>query len=169
MYWLTRPPYWRWLAAACVVAVAAYMDLSGPPTELYPFVAHGAESGETVVVEWRPVPSGFLPPPGETTGVAGRALVAGTPLVPGLLRSALSPPADWWAVPTDLPALAAAGSEVLISTQAPNLQVSGIVVAPSAETGFGSSSAGLVAIPLDQAAAVAAALAEGRATILVRP
>ncbi len=169
MLWLTPPPYWRWLAAAALIAVAAYMDLSGPPMEKYPFVAEAVGSGEPIVVEWRDVPRGMLPPPGGLSGAAHEPLVAGTPLVNGLLETASTVPADWWAVAVELPATATAGSDVMITTRAPSLQVVGIVVTPPTGSGFGPVSPGLVAFPPDQAAPIAAALAEHRATILVRP
>ena len=169
MFWLTRPPYWRWLAAAALVAGAAYMDLSGPPTERYPFVAEAARAGEPVLVEWRDVPRGVLPRYGDVSGVAGRALDAGTPIVNGLLSSASAVPSDWWAIAVELPSSAVAGSDVMITTRSRDLEAIGIVVTPATEGGFGSLSTGLVAFPPDRAAAVATALAERRATVLVRP
>lgn len=169
MFWLTRPPYWRWLAAAAVIAAAAYMDITGPPNESYPFVAEDVRSGEAVVVDWREVPRGVLPRHGETSGVAGQSLTAGTPLVRGLLRPPTATPPDWWAVEVELPASAVAGGDVMITTRSPQLQVVGTVVTPATSSGFGSVSPGLVAFPPDQAATVATALAEHRATILVRP
>ncbi len=169
MFWLARPPYWQWLAAAAVLAAALYLDLTGPPTERYPFVAASVEAGEAVVVEWRDVPRGVLPPRGDTSGVAGRALAAGTPLVDGVLEPAAAVPPDWWAVTIELPVSASAGGEVMITTRAPDLEVAGIVVTPSTTSSFGSLSPGLVAFPPDHAPAIANALSEHRATILVRP
>ena len=169
MFWLSRPPYWRWLAAAAVIAGAAYLDLTGPPTERYPFVAASVDTGELVVVEWRDVPRGVLPPHGDVSGVARLSLQAGTPLIADLLQSASAVPRDWWAVSVELPITAAVGGDVMITTRAPDLQVVGIVVRPSASGGFGSVSPGLVAFPPDHAAAIANALAENRATILLRP
>ena len=169
MFWLSRPPYWRWLAAAAVVAIAAYMDLSGPPRDAYPFAADASGSGDTVVVEWRQVPRGVLPPHGDISGVAVQPLAAGTPLVSGLLAAPRAIPNDWWAVAVELPTTAVAGSDVLITTRAPELRVIGIVVTPAASSGFGLLSPGLVAIPPAEAATIANALADHRATILVRP
>ena len=167
MFWLSRPPYWRWLAAAAVIAGAAYLDLTGPPTERYPFVAASVDTGELVVVEWRDVPRGVLPPHGDVSGVARLSLQAGTPLIADLLeritREGITE------VILALPITAAVGGDVMITTRAPDLQVVGIVVRPSASGGFGSVSPGLVAFPPDHAAAIANALAENRATILLRP
>jgi len=169
MFWLTRPPFLRWFAAAAVIAGAAYMDLTGPPGESYPFVAEPADTGQSVAVEWRRVPRGVLPPHADVSGVARQHLKAGTPLVAGLLEAAPVVPGNWWAVSVELPITATAGDDVMITTRAPDLQVVGIVVAPSTSTGFGSATPGLVAFPPDRAAAIANAIAEQRATILVRP
>jgi hypothetical protein len=169
MFWLTRPPYWRWFAAAAVIAGAAYVDLTDPPGESYPFVAEPADMGESVAIEWRQVPRGVLPPHADVSGVARQHLEAGTPLAAGLLESASAVPGDWWAVSVELPITATAGGDVMITTRAPDLQVVGIVVAPSTSSGFGSVTPGLVAFPPDRAATIANAITEHRATILVRP
>jgi len=169
MFWLSRPPYWRWLAAAAVVLGAAVVDLAGPPSEKYPFTAASVGTGQSVVIEWKDVPRGVLPAYGEISGVAGQPLAAGTPLVDGLLESVAAVPKDWWAVSVELPTAAVAGRDVMITTRAPDLEVVGIVVTPSNAGGFGSVAPGLVALPPDQAPAIANALAEHRATILVRP
>lgn len=169
MFWFTRPPYWRWFAAAAAVAAAAYVDLTGPPGESYPYVAESVDTGESVSVEWRTVSRGVLPQHGNISGVARHHLEAGTPLVAGLLESASAVPGDWWAVPAELPLTAAPGGDVMITTRSPELQVVGIVVTPSTSSGFGSIAPGLVAVPPDHAAAIAGALAEHRATILIRP
>ena len=169
MFWLTQPPYWRWLAAAAVVAFAAYLDLSGPPEETYPFVAEAVDPGVPVPVVWKAIPSGVLPPHGELSGVAGQALSAGTPLVNGLLSPAPRVPDDWWAVSVELPPTAEVGSDVMVTTRAPDLEVVGTVIMPSTSGGFGALSPGLVAFSPDQAAIIAKAVADHRATILVRP
>jgi hypothetical protein len=145
------------------------MDLSGPPDEKYPFVAEGVAPGRPVVVEWRDVPRGVLPPHGDISGVAGQPVAAGTPIVDGLLTTAAAVPPDWWAVAIELPITASAGSEIMVTTRAPDLQVVGVVVTASTSGGFGALTSGLVAFPPDQAATVANALADRRATVLVRP
>lgn len=169
MYWLGRPPYLRWLAAGVVLAVAVYMDMSGPPTEAYPFAAVATEPGIPVEVEWRLVPSGLLPAAGDLTGLPQAELEAGTPLVSGLLAPRDTVPSDWWAVPANIPPRAPAGSRVLVAMREPAGEVIGIVIEPSAVSTFGTQSSGLLAIPPDQALAVAAALAQQRATLLIEP
>ena len=169
VFWLSRPPYWRWLLAGLVVAVAAYMDLSGPATESYPFVARSATAGEELNVEWRQVPLGLLPTPEVPPALTWRSLRAGDPLVPGVAGEAPVVPNGWWALEMELPATAVPGGEVLVAIREPQLEVAGLVVAPPASGSFGSTIPGLVALPAEHAAAVANALAEHRASILIRP
>ncbi|MCP3975870.1 MAG: hypothetical protein GY720_15425 [bacterium] len=165
---MARPPYWRWLGAAAVIVLAAYMDLSGPATEQYPFVASDANIGELPEIEWREIPVGVLPTYGDLTGVAGSRLDAGTPLSRGLLVPLDAVPADWWSMPADLPPQATVGSRVLIAMFNPEMEVEGVVVAAASASTFGGHSPGLLAVPPQHAAAVAAALSQHRATLLIR-
>jgi hypothetical protein len=169
MFWLSRPPYWRWLGAVLIVAAALYLDLTGPPTESYPFVAEPAGPGEALQVEWRVVPTGLLPDPGPLPAIAWRAVDAGVPLVPGAAGHAPPAPEDWWALEIDLPASAGMGEAVLVAVHDPATEVAGIVVQPSTRAGFGSATPGMIAVPAEHAATVAVAVAENRATVLVRP
>jgi catechol 2,3-dioxygenase-like lactoylglutathione lyase family enzyme len=169
MFWLSRPPYRRWLLAGLVVAVAAYMDLTGPATEAYPFVAAPAAPGDQLQIEWRQVPVGLLPEPGSLPATAWRALDEGVPLVPGAAGQARVAPEGWWALEVDLPEKTAPGEAVLVAIRDPDLEVTGIVVAPSAPGSFGSAQPGMIAVPADHASAVAVALVENRATLLVKP
>ena len=168
MYWMASPPYWRWLAAGAVIVIAAYMDLSGPATESYPFAAAVTEPGEVVELEWREIPAGVLGPPSDLSGVARARLEAGTPIVEGILAPIDAVPADWWALQADIPSQATIGSRVLVAIARPDSEVVGIVVAPSSATGFGGVTPGLLAIPPERAAEVAVALAEQRATLLIQ-
>ena len=169
MYWLSRPPYWRWFAAVLIVAIALYLDFTGPPTEPYPFVAQATAAGEELEIEWRPIPTGLLPAHETPPANAWRALDAGVPLVPGMAGEAPVVPEGWWALEVDLPAAAAVGEAVLVAIRDPQLEVAGLVVAPPGTGSFGSGVPGLIAVPGDQAAAVANALAAQRATVLVQP
>lgn len=166
---MASPPYWRWLAAGAVIVIAAYMDLSGPATESYPFAATATEPGAVVQLEWREIPAGVLGPPGDLSGVAHVRLEAGTPIVVGVLAPANAVPPDWWALQAEIPSQAPVGSRVLVAIARPDSEVIGIVVAPSSSTGFGGATPGLLAIPPQHAAEVAVALAEQRATLLIQP
>lgn len=167
MYWFTRPPYWRWAAAAAIVAVAAFMDLSGPPTEPYPYAAQPVAAGEIVAIEWRDIPRGVLPPAAAPGGVAAVPIAPGTPLLAALLTEPRAAPDEWWAVAAQLPVTAVTGGEVLITL--PGLEVGGIVIAPGGAAAFGETSDGLIAVPPEHAAAVAAGLNARTAIVLVRP
>lgn len=169
MYWMSRPPYWRWLGAALIVATALYLDLTGPPTESYPFVAEAAEAGEALQVEWRAVPAGLLPEPGHLPPIAWRALDEGVPLVPGAAGNAPPAPEDWWALEIELPSMAAMGEAVLVAVRDPAAEIAGIVVQPSARGSFGSADPGMIAVPAEHAATVAVAVAENRVSVMIRP
>ena len=169
MFWLSRPPYWRWLLAGLIVAIALYMDITGPPTEPYPFVARSAAAGDELHIEWRRIPTGLLPAAEAPPATTWRALEAGVPLVPGAAGEAPLVPEGWWALETNLPSTAVAGAAVLVAVREPALQVTGVVVAPPATGSFGSALPGLIALPGEHAATVASALAEHRASILIRP
>jgi len=145
------------------------MDLSGPATEAYPFVARTAAAGEDLQIEWRHVPAGLLPPTGAPPATAWRTLEAGVPLVPGAAGAAPAMPDGWWALEIELPLTASAGAAVLVAVRDPHLEVAGLVVSAPGSGSFGSTIPGLVALPGDHAAAVASALAEHRASILIRP
>ncbi len=167
MYWFSRPPYGRWAAAFLIVATAAYMDLSGPAVESYPFVSDDAAEGESPQIEWRDVPAGVLPAPGDPGGRATASIVAGTPLVEALVDVGPLLPADWWAVSVDLAPGAVVGSDALLVL--PGLIVEGIVIDVGVADSFGGAVQGLVAVAPEQAGEVAAAAASGSVTVLIRP
>ena len=48
MFWLTRPPYLRWAAAAAVVVAAFLWDLRGSSDILYPFATSAIAAGATI-------------------------------------------------------------------------------------------------------------------------
>jgi len=172
VYWLSRPPYGRWAIAASIMVVAVYMDLTGPATETYPYLSAPAAAGQTVtedMVEWRDVTVGVLPPYGGMLGRAQQDLAAGTPLLPGSLSSTPAIPADWWLMAADLPLLARAGAQIMITTRNPELTINGIVAEPATASSFGTLSLGMIAVPAGSAAAAAAAISESRATIFVQP
>lgn len=167
MYWFSRPPYLRWAAAISVLTIAAYMDLTGPPTEPYPFTAAPAVAGEPLEIEWRRVPIGLLPPHGNVESVAAQSLRVGTPLLIEAVDQPTPAPRDWWAMAAPLPIGAASGGEVLVTTR--DFEVTGIIIEPGTIASFGSAEHGVIAVPPTHAAAVAAALGDGTAHVLIRP
>lgn len=172
MYWLTAPPYLRWAGAALLLLAAFVVELRPAETALHPFAATAIEAGTVVtadLVEFRLVPAGLLPRvelPLRTT----RRLAAGEPLLAGAEDPAAAAPPGWWAVELSLPAGVAPGAPVQVVVVPdreglPPRTVEGIVEAAARpEDGIGR-----VALPGEEAAAVAAAAAEGRAMVLVRP
>ena len=169
MFWLLPPPYLRWLAAAVVFAGAAYLDLAGPAMQPYPFAATSIESGAPLAanVEWRDVPTGLLPPAATTEGFAVRDLAAGDPITAAAVRSDDQVPDGWWSVPVELPASARPGVSVRLLSPQGGLDVIGIVTEPAATGAFATVSAGLVAVPPDAAADIAAAGAAGALIVLL--
>lgn len=170
MFWLERPPYLRWLAAATLVAGAAALDLAGAATTPFPFVAVPLDRGAAVTpedIEWRDVPVGLLGEAGQTSGVATRPLSPGEPLVAGAVTDSVAIPAGWWAVPVDLPYGAAVGTPVRLIATEPPLDVEGIVAQPGSTGTFATPVPGLVAVPPETAGAVAMASGTGRLVVLV--
>ena len=172
MYWLHRPPYLRWAGALLLILGALAFDLSARATVPYPFLGRDIARGELVTaddVDYRPIGAGELPPPAAFGGVASHDLATGDPLVASALTSAPAIPDGWWSVPVPLPGDAVPGTRVRIVIVAPPADVEGVVVAPPAADAFSVAQNGLVALPADSAALAAAAVAEGRATVLLEP
>lgn len=172
MFWLTRPPYLRWAAAALILAAALAWDLNGRSGVSYPFAAQpisaGAPIGEADV-EWRTVPDGILAMPDLTAPVAARAIAEGEPLVPSAVDADRGIPAGWWAVPVALPTAAGIGARVRLIAADSGVQSEGIVVALGSADLLSISEAGLVAVPAEHAAAIALAANDGTLIVLVAP
>jgi len=173
VYWLQRPPYLRWAAAALLVVGAAAWDLNEGPTSLHPYLITDVAAGDAVTdadVAWREVPAGMVQAPDLTRPVAAVDLQAGDPLLDAVLSGPVTVPDGWWAIPVAVGANAGPGDEVLLVVTDPPTTVSGIVV--TAQRGdpysldFRPAS---VAVPAEAAALVAAASARGVLVAAVRP
>ena len=117
MYWLPRPPYLRWAAAALVILGALAWDLRAPAAELRPFAARPLRAGEALdasAVAWREVPAGLLAAPDLEGAAAAVDLAAGDPLVAAVLGRGAAVPEGWWEVPVAVGAHAAPGDEVML-------------------------------------------------------
>lgn len=169
VFWLRRPPYLRWLAAAAIVSVAVLIEFGGRGTEPYPFVAAPIASGAAVVdaLEWNEVPAGLLPDPGDPDGRAARALAAGEPLTATATNATAPIPAGWWSVPVPLPPTAQAGASVRLVSPEEGIDVEGVVTTPSESGAFATTADGLVAVPPDAAAGVARAIGRSSLVVLV--
>ncbi len=173
MYWLQRPPYLRWAAAALLVIGAAAWDLKPEPTSLHPFLTIDVAAGDPIEdadIEWRRVPSGLLTAPDLSSPVAAVDLHSGGPLLEPMLRGLVVVPPGWWSVPVAVGAHAGAGDEVLLVVIDPPTTVTGIVV--TAQRGDPYSldyRPASVAVPGDAAPLIAAASSSGTLVAAVRP
>jgi hypothetical protein len=170
VFWLTRPPLLRWLAAAAIVVIAAYTDLRGTATERYPFVAAIVPTGASVAdaIQWREVPVGLLPEAGDAAGHAVRRLDAGEPLTAAATANdGPVVPSGWWSIAVPLPPSAAAGGRVRLVSAEEGLDVEGVIVEAAALGAFATTTEGLVAVPPATAAPVAQAVSRGALVVLV--
>lgn len=173
MYWLQRPPYLRWAAAAALVAAAFMLDMAGARTVPFPFAAREIPAGapiEAASVRWRGVPSDLLEAPDLTAATARVAIAAGEPITAATIGTVPAAPPGWWVVPVDLAPGAVAGDEVLLVITDPPLTVPGLVLTPGSGDRFGlDSRPASVAVPGEAAALVAAAASSGRVVAATRP
>lgn len=172
MYWLKRPPYLRWAAAAALVAVSMAIELRPAPMVEHPFAAADLGRGEAVTsdsVEWHEVPEGLLQLPTLDAGaVLTTDVGGGEPLLPSQLATGRLAPADWWSVPVGLPPGLPAGALVQLVDTETGTATDGIVTASATDDPFAIDPAGLVAVPAEAAAVVATAEAGGLLIVLVQ-
>ena len=173
MYWLQRPPYLRWAAAALLVAGAVAWDLRGTGTETHPFLTVAVAAGSPIpadAVEWREVPAGLLERPDLDGRVAALDLAAGDPVTASVLTAPATAPEGWWAVPISLGRHARPGDEVMLVTIDPPLTIPGVVIEGEAGDAYSLDfRPAVVAVPGESAPLVAAAAGEGRIVAVVRP
>lgn len=175
MLWIARPPYIRWTLIGLLVLVSLWLEIRPSSTVSHPFLTRDLIRGETVedALEWRDIAPDVLEPvPG--AGFANRRLTAGQPLLPGDTTDvAMTVPPGWWLVEVDVPAEAAAGSEVQLvilpaAGHRPLAPIGGLVTGVRAADFEGDSLIGSVALPPDRAATAAVAIAEKRVSVLVQ-
>jgi len=179
VYWFRRPPYLRWVAAALLVAAAAWLDLRPDPTELRPFAAIDLPTGATIEaseIDWRLVPRGVLPPFDDPAGVVVRSVAAGEPLLPSSIATDRVPAPDgWWTMEVRLPKGAVPGQPVqlivLPADPTGALQsVMGLVIVPTPgqqDPLAVEELPGLIAVPGEKAILAAAAIADGRVSAIL--
>jgi hypothetical protein len=173
VYWLPRPPYLRWAAAALLILGAFAWDLRSPAVELRPFASRPVRAGEVLdasAVAWRPVPAGLLAAPDLAGATAAVDLAAGDPLVAAVLRQGAVVPDGWWEVAVEVGAHAAAGDEVMLVVVDPPATIPGLVVIPQQGDAYSLDyRPAVVAVPADSAALAAAAAAAGSLVVAVAP
>ena len=101
-------------------------------------------------------------------GVLTVAIAGGEPLVPAMVSRTPVVPEGWWALDVPVPAGVAAGTEVrlLVDQEESPRVVVGLIVRIQESDNFEGNLA-LVAVPEADAAAAAAAVAQGTAAVLV--
>lgn len=172
MFWLTRPPYLRWVAAAAVVLAALLWDLRDRAESPYPFAASVIAAGTPItdsMVEWRNLPKGAIALPDLSSPVAARDLPAGEPIVPSAVSETTVIPDGWWSVPVPLSTGAVAGTPVRLIDTASGVASDGIVVAAGTDDLMSLDTSGMVAVPPEAATAVAIAAREGSLVVLLAP
>jgi len=171
VYWLQRPPYLRWAAAALLVIGSFAWEARRPAREPAPFAGAPIAAGEPLTasnVQWRPVRKGLLPIPDLEGAVAAVPLSAGDPIIPATISGAASPPPGWWTVAIEGVA-GPPGAEVLLVTTEPAGAVVGVLLAPARGDVFSlDHTPALVAVPPDAAALIAAAAGSGRLVAATR-
>ncbi|MCB2223739.1 MAG: hypothetical protein KQH83_06140 [Actinobacteria bacterium] len=173
MYWLQRPPYVRWAAAALLVAGAAAWDLRPEPTASHPFLTSAVPAGTEITpahLEWRRVPDGLLPPVDGAGAVAAADLEEGDPLVPSMLTRTVAAPEGWWEVPVEAGTRARPGDRVMLVVVDPPAAVVGIVLAAQEGDPYSLGyRPAAVAVPAEDAPLIAAASAQGALVAAVQP
>ena len=173
VYWLQRPPYLRWAAAALVLLGALAWDLRSAPTAMHPFAARAIEAGAVPGaedVEWRRIPAGVLATPSLEGVVAAVDLAAGEPITASALTGPTTVPDGWVALPVDIGSHAPAGAEVVLIVVDPPGSVPGIVVqAQSGDPYSLDFVPAVVAVPRDRAVDVAIASTRGQVIAAIAP
>ena len=172
MFWLTRPPYIRWVVAASIVVAALLWDLRGSAQIQYPFAATAIAAGTPITdsqVVWRSIPVGAMEMPDLSDPVASRDVAAGEPIIPSAVSGESIVPDGWWSVPVPLPGSALPGTRIRLVGIETEFETDGIVVSVAGEDLLSFSESGLVAVPPAFAAVVAIASRDGTLIVLVEP
>jgi hypothetical protein len=169
MIWLQTPPWGRWLLASGIVALAIWFELRPEPTVPHPFAIEDIARGELISstnTRQVEVPEGMLGPvpPGSA---ASRDIPAGTPVLPADTDiTAGVVPRGWWTIGVSIPEGSKVGDRVLVVAVDSGGAVEGVVSAVTGSDPF-AAGVGSVAVPPDQAGAVAAAALDGRLVVMV--
>jgi hypothetical protein len=167
MIWLGTPPWGRRLLAATIAILALWIELRPQTTVEHPFATEMISRGTVIGpgnTESRVVPEGLLTPV-EMGSVATREIADGSPVLDTDLGGGVVP-IDWWTVSLEVPPTATAGDMVRVVILDTGDVTDGVVVSGPDADPFGSG-IGSVALPGEEAAAVAIASREGRVAVMV--
>lgn len=168
MYWLSSPPYLRWLAAGLIVAGALFLEFRPAHTVDHPFASESIPRGDPLTaVEWRRVPKGLFPLPNLEGSFAAVDVGKGEPLLPSHVSEAGYVPPDWWSIPVAMPFGAPVGTAIQLIDGATAQATDGVIVAEPPDDPFAIEPTALVAVPAESAAAFAVAAAAGLVTVLI--
>lgn len=168
MLWLERPPLLRWAAAAVLVAVALWSELSPPPTTTISVLVEDVAAGtplEAHHVRSRQVPAGTVETV-EPSGVAATDLHAGDPLVASLVTEVELAP-GWIVIEAPIPETAHPGASatgIILDSDAAPVEFPALVVTAAGADPL-DDSAGSLAVPPEWVASAAAAVARGELVV----
>ena len=169
MLWLSRPPFLRWLAAAVVIAFAAWTEFAPRPFSEIAVLNQDVAAGTPLTDEM--VDTRRMPDPGFATvephGIAATGLNAGDPLLASMLTEIAVPP-GWVALEAALPSGAWPGARatgvILAAEPGQATETFPAVIVETGNDAFGTGT-GSVAVPPEWIAAAGAAAAGGRLVI----
>lgn len=167
MYWFGRAPLLRWVAAGLLVFGAVLVEFKPSHLVQHPFVAEAVEAGSPLEVEWREIPQGLFPVPELEGAVATHPITAGEPITPSDVTTAGSVPPGWWqlALEVSFPLVPGADAQVVLTESARS--VPAVVVRMGSADPFATSGpVALIAVPAEDAALVAQAVASRRFVVL---
>lgn len=170
---LTRPPLARPLLATLLVMAALWADLRPPALVDHPFLTVDVTAGTEVdagMVTSRPVVRGTFAQV-QLPATVHRDLAAGDPLSLGDApeETGVEVPDGWLTLELAVPAGAEPGDAVVVVVAQPedkSLMITGLVTEVGIDDGFGSEVAACAFDP-EEAATVAVAVSEQRASVLV--
>lgn len=169
MIWLQGPQWLRWTIAVTIAVVALWTEFKGDEMVEHPFAIETIAAGDEIsddLIEMRLVPSGLLPNV-DAYGFANRTFLPDEPLTPGGIASEETAVASgWWDLEIAVPRTARVGDAVQLVLIDTGVAVGGTVRAVADTDPLGNG-LGSVAVPPEQAVAVAAASANGRVMVLV--
>ena len=155
------------MAAAALVVGAALVEFWPTDEAAYPFTSVPVAAGEAPLVEWRMLPAGTFPRVSLEGMVASHALAAGEPLADSDLRGPIDVPDGWWALALEVPVPLVPGVATRL-VLGDGAVVPGVVLVSEDRDSFGTPTA-LIAVPGEDAAAVAAAASARQVVVLIAP